>query len=388
MARPFYAPILIFLLWCVGLLAGGQFSKVAVPISEFSEVYNRSEAQIAWLLTLVSLMGAFFGLVAGLIAARMGMRTVLLISLVLGGGLSFLQSTLPSFSVLAFSRIIEGVSHLGLAVAAPTLIAQIANDHWRGAAMALWSTFFGVAFALTAWFGIPFVEHFGISSLFQTHGAFMLGFAFILALMLPTSQNVRPNTLGNPIKRLILDAQQAYQTPSVLWPGISWLFYTLTFLSLLTLLPQQMDLSQRSEAATVLSLVGIAISLTLVPIALRFLQATTLVIVGFALAGTSIVLTTGQNLPLISVAIFAALGVIQGGTFASVSQLNKSIQNRALGFGIMAQTGNLGNLLGTPVFLSILVASNLSTVLGVATALYLGAGLILLILFRIKVHKG
>ncbi|MCX8954589.1 MFS transporter, partial [Ruegeria sp. NA] len=56
----------------------------------------------------------------------------------------------------------------------------------------------------------------------------------------------------------------------------------------------------------------------------------------------------------VCVALFAVLGLVQGGSFAAVPQLNSTPENQALSYGAMAQMGNAGNLLGTPVLLAIL----------------------------------
>ena len=45
--------------------------------------------------------------------------------------------------------------------------------------------------------------------------------------------------------------------------------------------------------------------------------------------------------------------MLQGATFAAVPQLNISLEDRALANGGIAQTGNIGNALGTPAMLAV-----------------------------------
>lgn len=103
-------------------------------------------------------------------------------------------------------------------------------------------------------------------------------------------------------------------------------------------------------------LTSVATSLLAVPILLCFANATTFVVVaGFALAG--IILCGGVlGLPVapISLALFAGLGLVQGASFVAVAEINANVDQRALGYGVMAQIGNLGNLMGTPLLLAIL----------------------------------
>ena len=48
-------------------------------------------------------------------------------------------------------------------------------------------------------------------------------------------------------------------------------------------------------------------------------------------------------------AVAASMGLIQGASFAAVPQLNKTAGTQAQANGGLAQAGNLGNTLGTPV---------------------------------------
>jgi len=53
--------------------------------------------------------------------------------------------------------------------------------------MTLWGTFFGVAFALTGWFGFMLVESQGLSTLFLVYGSFMGSIALIVVYVIPAS---------------------------------------------------------------------------------------------------------------------------------------------------------------------------------------------------------
>jgi nitrate/nitrite transporter NarK len=88
----------------------------------------------------------------------------------------------------------------------------------------------------------------------------------------------------------------------------------------------------------------------------------------FAIAGVFL----GVPLELVCVCLFAVLGLVQGGSFAAVPILNQTPETQALSYGAMAQMGNAGNLLGTPVLLAVLgrtsEAGMLITVIGVYAA--------------------
>lgn len=364
--------LLVFLLWFAGLLAGAQFAKIGVPIAEFRAHYPEVGDSVAWLLTLISMLGALFGVVTGVIANLIGMRTVLILCLAGGGLLSLWQSSMPGFGVLAASRVVEGVTHLGIVVTAPALIAQISSDRFRAAAMALWSTFFGVSFAITAWFGMPFIGTFGIDAFFLLHGALMILCAILLAPLI--ARNGQHEDYAHGARASFgSDVVRAYTSPSILWPGLGWLFYTLTFLSLLTILPERLPVDGRATVTGLMPIVGIGIALTIVPLVLQRMRATTLVMTGFALAVVSVVLTAWAPLGVLCIALYASLGLVQGASFAAVAELNLSAQTRMLGYGVMAQTGNLGNLLGTPALLLVLRSANINGLLIVVMVTYVCA---------------
>lgn len=346
----------VMLIWFAGLGAATQFAKIAVPFADVSLLYPDQSAVIGWLLSIISLMGAVFGATSGAITTRFGPMRLLLSGLVLGGALSFLQASLPGFHLMLASRVVEGASHLAIVVAAPTLIAQITTGKARNLAMVLWSTFFGVAFALNAWFGLPIVDRFGLPAYFALHGGLML----VIAAMITLSKirvDMGPVDETGRGWSAFLDAHiRTYRSPFISAPAIGWFFYTLTFVSLLAILPGRLPEGQGASVAALMPLAGIALSWLLVPVLLNLFSCITVVNLGF---GSGIIaicaLFMGAPLALVCVALFAVLGLVQGASFAAVPELNATAETQALSYGAMAQMGNAGNLLGTPVLLAILV---------------------------------
>jgi nitrate/nitrite transporter NarK len=74
-----------------------------------------------------------------------------------------------------------------------------------------------------------------------------------------------------------------------------------------------------------------------------------------------------------AVALFAALGLVQGASFAAVPELNATARDRALANGALAQMGNAGNLLGTPVMLAALSAGGMAGPVALVMAAYAAA---------------
>ena len=340
---------LILALWGAGLGAAMQYAKISVIYDLLGGIYPEGGAALGWLVSVVGGIGIVLGVVAAMLVARVRYRRALLAALWLGALVSLGQALLPPLPVMLGLRVIEGISHLAIVVAAPTLIAQIATDHQRGLALTLWGTFFGVAFAVMAWGGLPFARAAGIPALFAAHAAYMAGFALYLAPRLRTL----PEEGDIPAFSLttILNTHKAiYTSPRIAAPAAGWLFYTFCFVSILTVLPPYLDATVRALVMGAMPLVSIAVSMTLGVVLLRYISAVNVVIAGFAASALCMVWLWAVPAAVFAcLALAAAMGLIQGASFAAVPQLNTGAQAQTQANGAMAQMGNLGNTLGTPV---------------------------------------
>lgn len=365
-------PLLLTLtLYLAGLGAAGQFSKLAVSFVTLTQVYpGKSEAILGLAVSLISLVGLILGLVAGIVVSRIGARRALVAALALGAVMSLWQATLPDLSVLMLSRVLEGASHLLIVVAAPTLIAEAVPDQYRPAALTLWSTFFGVAFALTAIIAPWVIAHGGLSLLIGAHGVWMAVACAAILLVLP-----HPVIPPAPAARISVLRRHltAYATPGIATPALAWLCYTLTFVSVLTALPLLTGGAAPTWLAAIAPLVSIAVALTVGVAILSRHPAQPVVTLGFALCAGVAVAILGMGFTTVTVlALFASMALVQSAGFAVVPQINADAQSRAMANGALAQMGNLGNLSGTPLLI----------------ALYQGAPLFGPFLFLITAYGG
>ncbi|MCE0506858.1 MFS transporter [Roseivivax sp. GX 12232] len=363
-------PILLILaIWVAGLGAAAQYAKLAVGFDALSEVYTDAGAALGFAVSLLSLLGLVFGLSAGRLVARFGAKRALIGGLILGAAMSALEATLPALPLFLAARTIEGLSHLAIVVAAPTLIAETAPDRLRPAAMTLWSTFFSVAFAAAAWAGPAVIAAYGLDGLLLAHAVYLLAMAGLLAPVLPRA------TPGEPeVARRAGILRQHLALYSDAWlsaPGWGWLFYTFTFVAVLVLLPQIAP-GAPVWLATVLPLAAILTSLTLGVALLSRLSAVSISMLGFALAaGCTLWALFSPGTTTAVIALFLTLGLVQAAGFAAVPQLARRPADRAMANGAIAQMGNLGNLTGTPVVLALLGIGGPQAALGALIFCYL-----------------
>lgn len=351
---------LILLLWGAGLGAAAQYGKVSVIFDLLPAAYPDAGAAVGWIVSLVGFVGIIFGVMAGLVVARIRYRRALLAALWVGAAMSVVQAILPPLPLMLLSRVIEGSSHLAIVVAAPTLIAQISAAKDRGLTLTLWGTFFGVAFAVLAFAGRPLALTFGLPALFIAHGIYMAVFALVLSARL----RALPEEDEQPafsVTQVLRDHVTIYRSAFISAPAAGWLFYTFSFVSILTVLPPYVDPAHRAAIMTAMPLMSIAVSMTLGVALLRITSAVWVVQLGFAASALCMAwLWASPGLPIACLALAGAMGLIQGASFAAVPQLNDRPAAQAQANGAMAQMGNIGNTLGTPVMAAALLATGYS----------------------------
>lgn len=340
---------LIFALWGAGLGAAAQYGKVSVIFDLLPAAYPGAGSAIGFIVSLVGFVGILFGVAAGLLVARIRYRRALLGALWAGAAVSLFQSFLPPLPWMLLARVIEGASHLAIVVAAPTLIAQLSAPKDRGLTLTLWGTFFGVAFAVLAWVGRPLALSMGLPALFAAHGIYMAGFALYLSARLRALpiEDVQPPF---SLTQILRDHATIYRSPRISAPAAGWLFYTFSFVSILTVLPPYLDASHRTLIMGSMPLTSIAVSMTIGVFLLRVISPVRVVELGFALSALCMVwLWAVPGAPLGCLALAAAMGLIQGASFAAVPDLNAVPATQAQANGAMAQMGNIGNTIGTPI---------------------------------------
>ncbi len=348
-------PILqVLLLFFAGLCAAGQFAKVSVLFPMLRAAYPDAGAELGFLVSLLSLVGIVLGLFAGLVVARMGFRRLLIGALVAGALISLYQASLPPFWLMLSSRAVEGLTQIAIVVAAPTLITALSARRHHPLVMTLWSTTFGVSFALFAWLGLPLAAAHGPQAVFVAHAALMALAALLLFFLLPRAglPGPRPGRLG--FGEIVRRHVEVYTSPSMAAPAAGFVFYTLTYVSLLTLLPDYVDPQWRALIAGLMPLASIAASFLSGATLLRHFSAVSVLVGGFLFgAAIALLLIVLPGNPLLCIALFLALGIVQGASFAAIPELNADAEAQALANGAVAQTGNIGNTFGTPVLLAL-----------------------------------
>lgn len=138
----------ILVIYAIGLLASAQLGKFAALVPVIQPDLGLDLTAAAVLVSLIETGGAAIGLFAGAIVGRYGTRAMLAAGLALLAIAGIGEAAAPTVTALFAWRLVESLGYLAIVVAAPTLMALVATPAQRATAMALWSTFFPVGFAL------------------------------------------------------------------------------------------------------------------------------------------------------------------------------------------------------------------------------------------------
>lgn len=375
----------VFLLWFAGISAAMQFAKFSVSYNELLAYYQAGPTWTGASISVVGTIGLIFGVTAGLMAGKLGYRKVLIGALLLGAALSFIQSTLPSFEIIMATRVLEGFSQLGVVVAAPTMIARLSAPQHRSITMGIWGTFFGVAFALTGLFGKPLIAAFELNGLYFAHGLFISAMVIALLLLLEKDDSRFKNNVVPSQDGYFQKLAKIYRTPQTVLPGLIFVFYTSTLVSLLTYIPNFIESDRLRTTMQVvlplLSTAGTFIAGTLSQYVMRPQKVAQLAYVGLALGALALAQDIDSQV-LFSVIVgemVLCAGLIPGASLAMVPRLARNSAEQANGYGLIAQMGNLGATIGPPSYAAMITAFGLYGLVGQVLFICLMGGLFALL---------
>ncbi len=365
-------PVLIVLaLFLAGLGAAAQFGKISFALEALEAAYpGAGPVGLGWIVSVVGVLGLVFGTTAGLLVARIGPRRAIVAAMVMGAAVSAVQAAGLPYPLMLASRLVEGLSHLAIVVVGPTVIATVAAGRWQGAAMTLWSTFFGLTYAALALLAPGVIAAQGVAGLFLGHAAWMAALALALRALLPPD----PPPPSGVRRGLLAEHRAIYASPRVAAPALGFVFYTAAYVAILTLLPPLLPPAMRVPVATGMPLVSIALSLTLGVWLLPRLGPVGVAQTGFALAALAApgLLAGPAGMAVAALALAGALGLVQGASFAAIPALNDGPEDRARAAGAVAQLGNVGTTTGTPLLAALVAGFGAWGIAGFALVLSLG----------------
>ncbi|MGH7881046.1 MAG: MFS transporter, partial [Candidatus Binataceae bacterium] len=124
-----------------GIIAAGHVGKLPPALPSIRAEFGLSLVSAGWLASLFSVTGMLIGIFLGALADRLDHWRLAIGGLALMGVSGFYGSLSTAAPELFFSRFSEGIGFLGVAVAAPAIIARATHGRDRSSALGLWPAY-------------------------------------------------------------------------------------------------------------------------------------------------------------------------------------------------------------------------------------------------------
>jgi MFS family permease len=139
----------IALFYAIGVLAAGQLGVVPPLVPALQQDLGLSLATAGMTVSIVTLVGALFGLPAGGWSERIGHARALRIGILIMASAAALCAAADNASTLLAARGLAGIGYLLVVVAGPSLMASTAEPRHHAFTLSLWGTFVPAGIALS-----------------------------------------------------------------------------------------------------------------------------------------------------------------------------------------------------------------------------------------------
>ena len=335
-----------------GVVAAFQVGKAAIAVPALQRDLHLALSAAAWVIGAYGMIGAIFGLPAGIVSSLFSARRTMLAGLLAAGFGSIAGGFAGDDMMLVATRVLEGCGLLAASVAIPRLLRSVVAPADLDAVLALWGTYLPIGVAVMMLAG-PLVLGHGWQALWFANGAVALGMAAAVAfLRIDEPAPVTP--LGAAALR---DGLAVLRKPGAWLLALSfgvYVFQSMAMAGLLpTLLVRRMDLPVAAAGViTALTLLANAAGNASAGLLMRFGVPTWAALAcGFACTAITSVGIFHDAMPLAAVTALACLnlgitGLIPGSIFAAASRLAATSATLAVALGLINQASNVGSLSG------------------------------------------
>jgi MFS family permease len=357
------SPLLRFtLVLAAGVLGAANIGKLVPHVAWLADQFAVPLGLSGFAISAVMLPGAVLSVGLGVLTDRLDAKIVTISGLLIGAAASTALPLAEQFWQLILLRLVEGVGYCVVVVAATVLVVEVSGARHRVLALAVWSSFAPVGFALGQWASaaVQGDDRLGVIGLW--HGALLAAAALVLMLALPRHL---PITL--PIGRKVW--LEGFRHPPTLLAALAFGCVVGILLAAVAVTPLVLARTNAIPVADAARLTALA---ALSGIAGRFASGWLLgtrltpgsVLLAAAFAGTaalgaSLLVPMPLGLALLLFALFQIFtGIIPGVLSAMIPHVAPSPDQLGTVSGLVNQMVNVGNLIGPPLVLSLYAAAD------------------------------
>ena len=351
------ALVRFIVLLCAGFLGAAATGKLVPHARWLTETFGVSLGMAGFAISAVMLPGAVLSAMLGFLTDRLGARRVAVAGLVTGALASMALGTASDFNLLIALRLLEGIGYTLYVIGATVLVVEVATEQRRTLALAVWSSFAPIGFALGQWLSASHQGQDRLGTIGFEHGAMLLAAALAVWFALPTktaaASGARPPSLLDGLRH-----------PPALLASLAFGCVTGVLLAAVAVTPLVLASLHAMSVGDAARLTALA---SLPGIAGRFAAGWLL---GWSLTPRSVLMSAGVSgvltialvllarVPLMpALALFTLfqilMGIIPGVLSAMIPHVAQARDQIGTVSGMVNQMVTLGNLIGPPLVLSI-----------------------------------
>lgn len=168
-----------------GFLGAAATGKLVPHARWLTETYDVPLGMAGFAISAVMLPGALLSAPLGVVTDRLGARAVTLAGVLLSAAASLSLGVADSFGVLILLRLFEGIGYCLFAVGGTVLVVETATDARRTLALAVWSSFAPIGFALGQWASASALGSDRLAVIGAWHGALLIVAAAAILIVMP-----------------------------------------------------------------------------------------------------------------------------------------------------------------------------------------------------------
>lgn len=235
-SKPYSYRIAYFVV-LAGVCAALHVWKLPPALPALQQELGLNLVQSSFLLSLVQVAGMLFGLIAGLVAVKMGLRRCMLAGLALLSVASAAGATVHTEAALLSLRAVEGAGFLMVIIPAPGLIKRLVSSDHLTRVLSIWSTYLPTGTAIILLFGAWVLTLSNWRVLWLLLAALAACMFLLLWFCVPSDQDLAPAAQPETHSSWAQLAMTTLASSRVWLVGISFGLYTLQWATVIGFLP-------------------------------------------------------------------------------------------------------------------------------------------------------
>jgi MFS transporter, DHA1 family, inner membrane transport protein len=335
-----------------GVVAATQVGKAIIAAPMIRHDFALGLDLVGLIVATFATIGASFGICAGALLQRVGLRRALVAGMGLIAFGNLAGSTAPNEFALLAARVVEGAGFFGVVLAIPSVLSRIVAPNERDFVMAAWSAYMPAGIMLMLLLG-PLMPDVGWRNLWRASALVAGGCGALLAMYAPAAPEGFPASNA----RFLGGAADVVRNPRCLVLAFAFFAYSCQIFSLAFALP----LLLMSAHGVTLGAAGLLCAAVLAVSAIGTVSSAFMLRAGvpiwahiataFGLFSVSGFAIYSGALPPLAVVLVAALalgvgGLAPGALYAAAPHAAPSPAAVPPTIGLLQQASNLGQFAG------------------------------------------